>query len=91
MHKAYRLILALLETLDEVGSAPSGVLYAGFMSQGMTLSAYDALVRCVTNAPAGKQPCATIDDSHVLSITEAGRAMVRDIRSILADAKAGAA
>lgn len=69
---------SLLSTL-RVESAPSGVCYTAFMSQGLTLADYIALVDIL------KMQGLITEKGHVLSLTEKGITLARQIDDAIAN------
>lgn len=66
---------AILETLVEVSTAPSGVLYAAFMSRGVSLDTYLTALEALQRAGA-----VTIVN-HVVTITDIGRNIIKHTRT----------
>ena len=47
---ALKVLMAVAETIREVGEAPSGTIYAALMSHGCTMSQYEAIIGTLTRA-----------------------------------------
>ncbi len=58
---ALKILMAVAETIREVGEAPSGPLYAGLMAQGCTLGQYQGIINTLKGAKLIEET-----DSHLL-------------------------
>lgn len=56
-----QIAVACAETIREAGSVPSGVLYAGLMAHGVTMTQYEAIVATLLRTGLVEQA------SHVLT------------------------
>ena len=72
-------LAAIITTIDEIGEAPAGIVYAGLMGHGISHGDYTHLQTMLVSSGI-----ATIDGSHVLRLTDSGRAAAAKINASIA-------
>ena len=69
------LLAAVITTVDELGEAPEGILYAGLMSQGYTLDQFNIGISLMQRAGLATS------ESYLLKLTPAGHEMAAKINA----------
>jgi len=67
------VVYAILATVKDIGSAPSGVVYAGLMSKGVSHSSYSGIIEGLIKARLLKQV------NNILTLTDMGKELVSKV------------